>query len=133
MIVRWVRQEDAEGCALAVLAMLTGETYADVKAAVDGVEGPRDWEEHGCTHHTIDRHLATRGWFWQRRYDWPDVPLEPFAEVHHAQVLQPSGNQHFVVVLGRGAVLDPLRFGLHRLSDWPKVQQLVGLIPPEAL
>lgn len=30
--IRWVRQEDPYGCGAAAVAMLTGKTYADVKA-----------------------------------------------------------------------------------------------------
>src|SRR5438552_3918548 len=32
MSIRWVRQEDPQGCSIACLAMLTGRTYAEVKA-----------------------------------------------------------------------------------------------------
>jgi hypothetical protein len=129
----WVRQEDAEGCGIATLAMICGRSYAEVKATVDGwSETQNDWEKSGCTHYTLDRYLAFDGWFLQRRYDaWDELPKEPFAPIHYASVEQPSKRNHFVVVLADGAVLDPFREGRFRLSDWPKVNQLVGLLTPE--
>lgn len=132
--VEWVRQEDAEGCGLAVLAMLTGRSYAEVKAKVDATEvgpseAPRDWTTSGCTHYTLDRYLAAEGWFFQRRYEsYAELPQEPFAPIHYAEVVQPSGRGHFVVVHADGKVLDPMREGRFRLSDWARVNQLVGLI-----
>ena len=54
--VRWVHQEDSEGCALAVIAMLVGESYATVKANVDAwSDEPHDWSKNGTSHYTIDR------------------------------------------------------------------------------
>ena len=132
----WVRQEDAKGCGLAVLAMLTGRTYAEVRERVDAVEvgpseAPRDWARSGCTHYTLDRYLAGEGWFVQRRFaTYLELPFAPFAPIHYAQVVQPSGRGHFVVVLADGTVLDPMREGHFRLSEWTKVNQLVGLVRP---
>ena len=129
-----VSQEDAQGCGLAVLAMITGRTYAEVKAEVeswehDPMQGPKDWSQTGVTHYTLDRFLAGQGYFVQRRFDgWPELPKEPFAPIHYASVQQPSNRGHFVVVLENGDVLDPLREGTFRLADWEKVNQLVGCV-----
>lgn len=132
MSVRWVRQEDAYGCGLAVLAMLTGRTYAEAKERVRTFQNePCNWAANGCTHYTLDRFLAGDGWYVQRRYNaWTELSSEPFADIHYASVQQPSNNGHFVVVLGDGTVLDPNREGRYRLSDWAHVNQIVGLIPP---
>ena len=137
-IAAWVAQEDAEGCALATLAMICGQTYAEVKAAVtsDTVESGRwhkpdqDWDVEGATFYTLDWYLARQGFFLQRRYASWGLPMEPFAPIHYASVEQPSKRSHFVVVLADGAVLDPLRDGRFALSDWPKVNQIVGLVKP---
>lgn len=127
-----VAQADAMGCGIAVLAMLTGHSYADVQATLDRWSGrEQDWSREGCTHYWLDRYLAGLGWFVQRRYEaWPELPVEPFAPIHYASVQQPSNRGHFVVVLANGDVLDPLRKGVYRLSDWPNVNQLVGLVRP---
>lgn len=156
-MIRWVRQEDANGCALAVLAMLTGETYDAVKAEVAtyaeyaGHDG--DWGKHGTTHYTLDRFLIPRGFYmqrvfvaWhQRRVDdvndpadpvrhellpgavWPPVPWAP---LHFASVQQPSRHSHFVAMDADGRVFDPLREGVYSLADWPEVQNVVGLVKP---
>lgn len=125
----WVEQQDAHGCALATLAMICGHTYEQVKATVDSwSERGHDWAKDGTTHYTLDRYLASEGLYIQRRYATWQLPLEPFAPVHYAAVQQTSGYQHFVVVLSDGAVLDPYRPGTFGLSDWPKVDQLVGIL-----
>lgn len=133
--VVWVRQEDAEGCGLATLAMLTGKSYGEVKADIDAQDGHGhngDWAARGVTRVSLDRYLITHGYYLQRRYahfyepgDWPP---EPWAPVHFASVKQPSGNSHFVVMDTAGRVLDPMREGEYRLTDWPEVQNVVGLL-----
>lgn len=133
--VQWVSQADAEGCGIATLAMIVGDTYEAVKAHLDSTDHdangkPRDWTTGGCTHYTLDRYLGSRGFYISRRYEAWGLPLEPFAEIHYASVQQPSNRGHFVCVLANGDVLDPLREGRYRLSDWQKVNQLVGIAPP---
>jgi hypothetical protein len=127
----WIGQEDTHGCGLAVLAMLTGRSYADAKVDVDAMEqrerGPRDWNVEGCTHYTLDRYLAQRYWMQRRYVSWGE-PLVPFAPIHYASVQQPSNNAHFVVLLADGTVLDPMREGRFTLADWPGVNQVVGLL-----
>lgn len=132
----WVGQEDAEGCALATLAMICGHDYAAVKAEVetywpsDEPAPGHDWSKNGVTFYTLDRYLAAQGYFMQRRYATWGLPLEPFAPIHYASVQQPSNRSHFVVVLADGGVLDPLREGRFALSDWTEVNQLGGLVKP---
>ncbi len=137
--VRWVRQEDAGGCAPATLAMLTGRTYREARDLIDGMweRGPKDWSEGGCSNYDIDRVLFFDGFFIQRRYATYsqgttvllDFPVT-FAPLHYAMVEQPSGNHHFVVVLADGTVLDAMREGEYALSDWSRVLQIVGLVRP---
>lgn len=128
--VRWVGQEDAWGCGLATLAMISGRSYSEVKASVDSW-AEHDWAVNGATHYTLDRYLTEDGWFSQRRYESWGLPMDAFAPIHYASVAQPSGRGHFVVVLENGLVLDPLRKGIYALSDWERVNQLVGLWKPE--
>lgn len=128
-----VAQDDSEGCAVAVIATLTGRTYADVREQIDrepwhGHNG--DWTADGVSHITVDRLLIAHGYYLQRVYDnmvreWPPVP---WAQIHFAQVVQPSGRNHFVVMLRDGTVLDPMREGEYRLDDWTKVNNVVGLV-----
>jgi len=131
--MRWVQQEDAEGCGLAVLAMLTDKTYAEVKAEIDSQDGHGhngDWSQHGITHITLDRYLITQGFYLQRVYasfgisEWPP---DPWAPRHFAQVTPLSGNSHFVVMDAEGVVLDPMREGTYRLGDWTTTQNVVGI------
>jgi hypothetical protein len=132
---RHVSQADAEGCGIATLAMIVGDTYEAVKAHVDATEliaqgRQRDWKKEGCTHYTLDHYLGSRGFYISRRYESWGLPMEPFAPIHYASVQQPSNRGHFVCVLANGDVLDPIREGVYKLSDWEKVNQLVGVAPP---
>lgn len=133
--VQWVRQEDAEGCAVAVIAMLTGLPYTAVREQIDTEEGHGhrgDWATSGVTHITVDRFLIRHGYYLQRVYEGWEItsewPPKPWAPVHFASVKQPSGNSHFVVMRADGVVLDPLREGEFRLTDWPGVNNVVGLL-----
>lgn len=120
---------------MAVIAMLTGRTYRDVRDQIDHEDGhghSGDWSKNGVTHITIDRLLTEHGYYRQRVYEtWREVwPPEPWAPVHFAQVRQPSGNAHFVVMDAEGRVFDPLREGVFTLGDWPGVNNVVGLVLP---
>lgn len=131
----WRPQEDAHGCGLAVLAMITGTPYERVKVEIESQDGHGhngNWNERGLTHISLDRYLTRRGFYRQRRYKhetelgaWPP---EPWAPVHYASVKQPSGNGHFVVMDSEGNVLDPMREGLFKLTDWPEVNNVCGLV-----
>lgn len=157
--IRWVRQEHAKGCSLAVLAMITGESYDTIRAEVDqhrnstGHSG--DWDTSGIGHMDVDRVLFNHGFWTQRvfigwyrrrldrtnaddpvRYEmlpgavWPP---EPWAPMHHCEVEQPNRHGHAVFMDGEGRVLDPLREGVFSLSDWPRVNNVAGIIGPGLL
>lgn len=136
--LQWVMQEDAEGCAVATIAMLTGRTYKEVRAQIDGEpwHGHNgDWSADGVSHITVDRLLIAHGYYLQRVYSnmVPEWPPPPWSPIHFAQVVQPSGRNHFVVMRADGVVLDPLHPGEHRLTDWPKVNNVVGLLAPASI
>lgn len=103
---RWVQQEDAHGCGIACLAMVTGKFYGEVKREFAPFEKGLTWWE-------TDSYLVDHGYAVARKFkhaahrkesrEWPP---EPFGDVHICQVFTPAGG-HFVVVLRDGTVLDP--------------------------
>jgi hypothetical protein len=134
--VAWVRQEHANGCGPACVAMIVGITYAEACAAIEvspshGHRGS-DWETGGTNHMAVDHVLQQHGFWRQRTYrawcgdeHWPP---EPWAPVHLCQVDQPSGNAHFVVMAGNGTVLDPLQeTSPHGLGVYKQVLNVCGL------
>lgn len=138
--ISWVRQEDPGGCGAATLAIILGCTYQQAKEQIDaqlwdsgGGEGPArkppNWQEGGITQYHLDRALYEHGYFKQTRYtSWGYDITKPFAPVHWVIVRQPSNNHHFVVMQGDGSVLDPLHEQPRRLTDYPEVFQVCGLI-----
>lgn len=134
-----VRQEHDWGCGVAALAMVTGQTYDEVRTwildhwvhAVLGCD-PADWlTKHGVTQYVLDWYLGEHGYVWRRLYrawvaddSWPP---KPFAPVHIAQVVQPSGNAHFVVLMADGLVLDPMSVNPRSLTDWETVNHVQGV------
>lgn len=129
--ITWVGQKHANGCIPACLAMVLGESYEQMCVELEEFAGhDGNWDRTGVSASDVDRLLGIRGYFLQRRYkNWGmQWPPEPFAPIHLVQVVQPSGNQHSVVMGGKGRVWDPLRDRSDlRLTDWPKVNNVIGL------
>jgi hypothetical protein len=139
---RLVRQEHDYGCGIATLAMLTGQTYEAVRTwilshwqnQIIGYESSDSWlRTHGVTGPVLDWYLATHGYVWRKVYSgWKPVPWppEPFAPVHAAQVIQPSGMAHFVVLTSAGRVLDPMQDEPRSLSEWEQINFVQGVWTP---
>lgn len=146
-----IKQREPNGCGLACLAMVTGQTYEKVRTDLQArryvwLNGDQTPGEHGIHNNVLDLYLERHGFWLQRRYrahyiappragarrhrwghtrDWP---CGAWACAHIAQVKQPSGKGHYVVMDAAGHVLDPLREGLFSLRDWPTVENIVGLL-----
>ena len=119
--------------------MVTGQTYDEVRVwildnwvhSVMGYDAPADWlADHGVTQYALDWYLGEHGFAWRRVYrawttgSWPP---KPFAPVHVAQVVQPSGMAHFVVLTPDGQVLDPMCDVSRSLTDWEQVNHVQGI------
>lgn len=136
---RLIRQEHDWGCGVAALAMVTGQTYDEVRTWIlhNWVHNvmacdPADWlTKHGVTQYVLDWYLGEHGFAWRRLYRaWTDAdswPPKPFAPVHVAQVVQPSGNAHFVVLTAGGRVLDPMSDAFRSFFDWEQINHVQGV------
>lgn len=146
-----VRQEDAYGCGVACLAMITGTPYREVRAWFrerawqnarhDGrvLEGaaretvePHDFTRWGLDHFVMEHYLAEHGYATARLFAmaWPDGPRPvwppaPFAPAHLAQVRTPIGG-HYVVWLPDGRVLDPAA-GETTLGTFREIEHVLGV------
>jgi hypothetical protein len=136
--IRRVQQQSPDGCGIATLAMLTDQTYeavlADLKADPFYVKAGAWHEGHSTNQGVLEHYLGHKlGWFHRVQYEvWVGAehwPPEPFAPLHWAQVIQESNNAHFVAMDSRGVVYDPLREGVYRLTDWSRVNHVMGWIP----
>lgn len=136
---RWVRQEDRCGCGIACLAMITGQSYHEVKSA-----WPTDWDfqEDGILIDDAMQYLGDRGIPYDRRYrfalgrnrvgrqqlreGWPQV----FAPIH---IISVNGSRHDVVLLADGTVFDPMSEQSRHLVDCGEVSVMLGAWPNHEL
>ena len=116
--VTHVAQAEPTGCGVACLAMLTGQSYDDVRATVD-----LHATGYGLSEAQVCHWLAERG-FWLRRW-WVGAPPEKRAPVALVLTMRPA---HWVVVDG-DRVLDPAR-GVARIEDYA-IGQWIDLFRPE--
>jgi len=137
--IRWIGQEERWGCGCAAVAMITGQTYQQVKGFVE-----RDFEPRGMTSGDWQLVLAELGYACQtihrvKQYPWMngerDVwPPTPWADVHLCEVVIPGGaGTHMVVMLADGSVLDPLTDQPKHLSDYEQVYQVAAVVPAPEL
>lgn len=131
--VRFVAQEDENGCSLACIAMITGLTYAEVKAAF-----PTFCNCCGTHEDPVIEFLADSGYALAFKHEWLTVqrrnreewPVRPFADVHlvKVKVKEECPLNHHVIMLGDGTVLDPETDGSpRRLSDYLKIFSIAGV------
>jgi hypothetical protein len=130
--VRWVPQSDPNGCCVAVLAMVTGHPYEQIKAFYG-----EDLGERGLSQHHIEHYLVEHGFTWARKTKWlPYIdgrkqqqrepwPAEPWADVHICEVV--TSQSHAVVMLADGTVLDPLTPEPKKLSDYKEVYYVAAV------
>jgi hypothetical protein len=132
---------------IASLAMITGQTYAQVKADLHPwLYLPRG-EGGGCGgigETEAEGYLAERGFAWSSRFrhfhagvcDRAAWPPQPWADVHLCTVV--TSMAHAVVMLGDGSVLDPNRGVVGSLAAYSAVQTVRGVwrvrsVLPEAI
>jgi hypothetical protein len=136
LMVTWVRQEDEWGCFIAAMAMVTGKTYAQVKA-----ETGETYTNKSASYYSTDQYLTQNGYAYARLWsfnqfaqdaDKNNVPMEPwppkpFAPVHVCLVTMSMG--HFVVMLADGTVFDPTVEAEKKLTDYERVNWVAGVWP----
>lgn len=132
-MMKRIEQEDMHGCGLACLAMLTGQTYAEVKAGFE----QRDFTKDGVICLDMENYLAEHGYavavkyphYSPRRKNRDVWPPEPFTDAHFVHV----DGKHYVVMLRDGTVLDPAagRETPRHLSDYSRVDHMVGVVRME--
>jgi hypothetical protein len=133
--VRWVRQEEHMGCIVACIAMVTGQTYAEARAAF---APDRDFAvQGGSPVFDVDWQLAKAGFatarVWKSWHAKPDEPWQPPFVPGHVHVVQvdthPKAGAHSVVLLPDGTVLDPDTPTPRRISDYRAVETFETVVP----
>jgi hypothetical protein len=139
-----VQQDHPDGCVVACFAMLTEQTFAEAMA--EFVEARMWREDHrGLNSMWCIQRLTERGWWSQQYYPnhghfhddelgndhfkrdpWPPKPWARY----HLVCVQNANGFHSVVMLADGSVLDPWTDEPRRIDDYPKVMEVIGLLPP---
>jgi hypothetical protein len=133
--IQYVAQEHPFGCGIACVAMITGQSYAQVLDQMGG-----EIKGRGTTHFEWFEALAEQGFavqfIFQRqqkigrtpiRKIWP---LAPWAPVHIVQIVD-----HSVVMRNDGTIFNPARpraeSGILKLTDYPEehIYAMVGIFP----
>lgn len=117
-MIKYIAQEESDGCLVACVAMVTGRTYKEIRA----MAGPA--YKDGINYVVANDILADLGYAVMCRYrhqarvggDRPEWPCTPFAPVHIAYVIVTAGS-HAAVVQSDGLVLDPWSIDRRSLLD----------------
>lgn len=147
MRIKLVRQEDANGCVIASLAMVMGRTYQEVKADICPKIGKYIYPEEGkpgvwvtginpavegiCFIGDGNAYLIENGYALQTKYRWlysqerETWPVEPWADVHIMCVC--TSQSHATVLLGDKTVLDPLYDAPRRMEDYQKIENITAV------
>lgn len=137
--IKMVLQKEPSGCGIAVVAMVTGKPYEEVRQYI---HLDRDFTKEGMYDSELEDLLEVFGFSWQSRGRhqprlssvrevWPSLP---FAPLHIVQVKNlPDKRYHYVVLLPDGQVMDPWWGVIQGLHRYPQILQMHGVwkIPPE--
>ncbi len=126
-----IRQQDENGCMVACLAMVTGQTYEQVRDDALAM-GKTLGTGGGLIEHDLISYLTDRGYAVGRKYKWFGMnvqrdkwPADPFAPVHICAVNGPG--RHGVVLLADGRVFDPMFDEPRQFSDYADVAYMLGV------
>ncbi len=126
--VRWVAQEEGQGCAVACVAMILGTSYwsartlfphFDPAVGLCSADVLRVLGEYGYAYNSKFPHYSPE------RRDRSVWPVKPFAPLH--LVATRTGGWHAVVMTSAGEVFDPLQYAPQLLRWYPEVLEIHGL------
>lgn len=131
--VRYVRQEEKYGCAIACMAMVLHKTYQEVKDALPVDRGYG--EKNGMTHEDYASFLFTVGYVSHTAYACipytqhirkPDDWYLPIAPIHIVTTITENGPH--AVIWRQGIIYDPNKEGKFKIKDY-NVQSITGIFP----
>lgn len=130
-MIRYVAQEDADGCSVATVAMILDVSYDEAKLLLT-----IPFSKKRLCEIEIDAALFDAGFATQRRYHFDPVkqekravwPPAPFAPMHWALVVATQG-AHAVAMDSEGLVYDPFRRERSTLQhpDYREIHHVTGV------
>lgn len=110
--IKFVRQEDSHGCAIACIAMVLGKTYKEIAADFEN-----DFTQSGIMFDQTMTYLGNAGFsiIHKEVKRWNEINfarkemLKPFAPVHIVRVVDKFDSEggHLVVMTDKGKLLCP--------------------------
>jgi hypothetical protein len=132
MKIKFVKQEDRFGCAVACIAMATGRTYEDVSK-----DFAQDFNKRGLFTRQITQYLADCGFqIIYKKVDFfndikfgRDELLKPFAPVHIVNVKQyfDAGSGHSVVMDKKGKIFCPNEVDEEEIKNAYCIDDVIGI------
>lgn len=131
--VSFVYQPETNGCGVAVVAMVAGKSYFDVKQYINV---QHDFECNGMDVYVLDALLNRLGFLAETRHlhdsllrtERAEWPCKPWTDLAICQVRNTrDSGWHYVVLLRDGRVLDPYWGVLQGLHRYPRVASIIGV------
>lgn len=129
--MRYVRQKHECGCAVACIAMITGEEYDDVEKCFK-----EDFSKQCVSQKAIQEYIEDHGFgsVKKQAHGFPEVRTsneqmsKPFAPAHIAHVLPyiNAKNAHSVVMDAKGRVYDPQHSEVKDFSSYYYIISVTG-------
>lgn len=133
MEVKFVKQEDRCGCAVASMAMALGKTYGEVKK-----DFCNDFIDEGIKTADIIEYLGNSGCsiVYKKIECWNHIDfarkemLKPFAPVHIVCIQwKYDSNHHAVVMTDKGKILCPCETPAKGVKEAYSILEVIGVYP----
>ena len=128
--MRYIAQEESDGCMVAALAMVTGRSYRDIRDMVAGAyNNGINWPVAADVLAHLDYAVMTKYEYIPRTKSYRPVwPCPPFAPAHII-VLEATQGAHAVAMDEGGNVYDPFNRERTTLKhpDYGKIHHIEGI------
>jgi len=128
--MRYIKQKDKYGCAIACLAMVTGVSYDEILSMF-----PKGLPDRGISTEFQGRSiLFEHGFLSMTFYKTISHTQEenkefgkPIAPIHIISVITNADTSHAVVMDDKGNIYDPFIEGVYKLSNYKKLVSITGV------
>jgi len=130
--IKYVKQEEPFGCVIAVMAMILGKPYQDIKALLPPERG--HGSRQGMDSHDMISFMWLHGFIGMEFYKCEshtqrmrelDEWLKPVGMFNKVSVINEHG-PHAILWMPDGRVFDPNKPGIHKITDYKDFHSLTA-------